>query len=82
MGLLSIGEVAARLGVAVGTLRRWHRQGLLLPSCQTLGGHRRYQHDAVQAAGGAAPTVAGNTVCYAQAVCPATSPFTGRIPGP
>jgi predicted site-specific integrase-resolvase len=28
-----------------------------------MGGHRRYQHDTVQAAGGAAP---GGTVCYAR----------------
>jgi predicted site-specific integrase-resolvase len=66
MRLLSIGETGAQLGVAVGTLRRWHRQGLLLPSCRTKGGHRRYQHDTVQAAGGAAPAVAGKTVCYAR----------------
>lgn len=64
MRLLSIGETAAQLGVAVGTLRRWHRQGLLSPSCRTMGGHRRYQHDTVQAAGDAAPAVAGKTVCY------------------
>ena len=32
--LLSIGEAAAALGVAVATLRRWHRQGrLLLATC-------------------------------------------------
>ncbi|WP_407056651.1 MerR family DNA-binding transcriptional regulator [Burkholderia cenocepacia] len=27
MRLLSIGETAAALGVAIVTLRRWHRQG-------------------------------------------------------
>ncbi len=59
MRLLSIGETATQLGVVVGTLRRWHRQGLLLPSCRTMGGHRRYQHDTVQAA-------AGKTLCYAR----------------
>jgi DNA-binding transcriptional MerR regulator len=31
MRLLSIGEAAAELGLAVGTPRRLHRQGLLLP---------------------------------------------------
>lgn len=66
MRLLSIGETATQLGVAVGTLRRWHRQGLLLPSCRTIGGHRRYRHDTVRAAGGAAPAAAGKTVCYAR----------------
>jgi putative resolvase len=66
MRLLSIGETATQLGVAVGTLRRWHPQGLLLPSCRTMGGHRRYQHDTVRAAVGAAPAAAGKTVCYAR----------------
>lgn len=66
MRLLSIGETAAQLGVAVGTLRRWHRQGRLLPSCRTMGGHRRYGHDTVQAAGGAVLAVSGKTVCYAR----------------
>ncbi|AMV48253.1 IS607 family transposase [Paraburkholderia caribensis] len=66
MRLLSIGETATQLRVAVGTLRRWHRQGLLLPSCRTIGGHRRYRHDTVQAAAGAAPAAAGKTVCYAR----------------
>nr|WP_246217593.1 MerR family DNA-binding transcriptional regulator [Paraburkholderia panacisoli] len=39
MRLLSTGETAAELGVAVGTLRRWHRQGLLMPLGRTVGGH-------------------------------------------
>ena len=43
MRLLSIGETAAELGVAVGTLQHWHRQGLLMSFGLTVGGHRRYQ---------------------------------------
>jgi len=66
MRLLSIGETAAQLGVAVGTLRRWHRQGLLLPTCRTVGGHRRYQHDAVQNVAGGEPAATGKTICYAR----------------
>ncbi|WP_429344206.1 IS607 family transposase [Paraburkholderia sp. GAS42] len=66
MRLLSIGETAAELGVAVGTLRRWHRQGLLMPFGRTVGGHRRYQRDTVRATLGAGPVVAGRTVCYAR----------------
>ncbi|WP_420798438.1 helix-turn-helix domain-containing protein [Paraburkholderia hospita] len=31
MRLLSLGETATLLGVAAGTLRRWHRQGRLAP---------------------------------------------------
>ncbi len=65
MRLLSIGETAAELGVAVGTLRRWHRQGRLLPFGTTIGEHRRYQRDVVCANLGAAPTATGKTVCYA-----------------
>lgn len=66
MRLLSIGETAAELGVAVGTLRRWHRQGLLLPFGRTVGGHRRYQRDTVRTALAAEPVAAGKTVCYAR----------------
>jgi putative resolvase len=65
MRLLSIGETAAELGVAVGTLRRWHRLGLLMPSCRTVGGHRRYQRDTVQSVSGAGPAT-GKTICYAR----------------
>ncbi|HKR40420.1 MAG TPA: MerR family DNA-binding transcriptional regulator [Paraburkholderia sp.] len=61
---LSIGETAAALGVAVGTLRRWHRQGRMLPFGRTIGGHRRYQRDTVRAALGAEPAATGKTVCY------------------
>jgi len=43
MALVSIGEAAAMLGVAVVTLRRWHREGKLLPACRTIGRHRRYE---------------------------------------
>lgn len=40
---ISIGEAAAFLGVSLSTLRRWHKEGTLLPSFRTLGGHRRYE---------------------------------------
>ena len=68
MRLLSIGNTAAELGVAVGTLRRWHRPGLLMPACRTIGGHRRYQRDAVRTAAGVEPALTGKTICYAR-VC-------------
>ena len=60
--LLSIGEAAAALGVAVATLRRWHRQGRLLPALRTLGGHRRYASEAIRSASGAQRPAAGKTV--------------------
>ena len=66
MQLLSIGKTAAELGVAVSTLRRWHRQGLLMPVGRTVDGHRRYQRDTVRATLGAEPAVTGKTVCYAR----------------
>ena len=66
MQLLSIGETAAEPGVAVGTLRRWHRQGLLMPFGRTVGGHQRYQRNTVRATLGAEPAFTGKTVCYAR----------------
>ncbi|MGA9918397.1 MAG: IS607 family transposase [Paraburkholderia sp.] len=66
MQLLSIGAAAAQLGVAVGTLRRWHRQGRLAPAGRTVGGHRRYLHDTLPASLGAMPVRTGKTVCYAR----------------
>lgn len=37
----TISEAAARIGVSVGTLRRWDRDNILTPG-RTLGGDRRY----------------------------------------
>jgi len=41
--LLSISEVAKVLGVSESTLRRWEREGRLLPDERTEGGQRRYK---------------------------------------
>ena len=41
-------EVAARLGVSPRTVARWARMGLL-PCVVTLGGHRRFRWEDVQA---------------------------------
>ncbi|WP_425273131.1 IS607 family transposase [Paraburkholderia steynii] len=59
---------AAELGIAVGTLRRWHRQGLLMSACRTIGGHRCDQRDAVRTGTGAEPASTGKTICYVR-VC-------------
>lgn len=40
--LLSVGEVAERLGVPASTLRTWERRYELGPSARSAGGHRRY----------------------------------------
>ena len=40
-----IGEVAARMGVSVRTLRYYEELGLMAPSAHTVGGARRYSED-------------------------------------
>ena len=48
MKIVSIGKIAESLGVCVQTVRRWHREGKLLPSLTTPYGHRRYDIDRVK----------------------------------
>ncbi|NRA47375.1 MAG: IS607 family transposase [Oligoflexales bacterium] len=38
--MVSIGEAALLVGVCPATLRRWEREGLLIPDMKTKGGHR------------------------------------------
>ncbi|MEM6326407.1 MAG: helix-turn-helix domain-containing protein [Bacteroidota bacterium] len=45
--LLSVSEAANRLGVHIGTVRRWTDEGLL-PVSRTAGGHRRIPTEAVE----------------------------------
>lgn len=45
--LLGIGEAAEILGVAKSTLRRWEKEGRLIP-IKTEGGHRRYDISAIK----------------------------------
>lgn len=40
--LISIGEAALLVGVCPATLRRWEREGKIIPDARTPGGHRRY----------------------------------------
>lgn len=49
MSFVGIGEVAKMLGVCIGTIRRWHREGMLIPSFITVSGHRRYDSRQVKA---------------------------------
>jgi excisionase family DNA binding protein len=46
--LLSISEAAKVLGVSESTLRRWEREGRLLPDERTEGGQRRYKLSAIR----------------------------------
>lgn len=41
--LVSIAQAARFYGVSVVTLRRWEREGRLIPHSRTLGNHRRYR---------------------------------------
>jgi putative resolvase len=41
--LLPISALAKAIGVSVGTLRRWDKDGVLKPKVRTAGGHRRYE---------------------------------------
>ena len=67
--LCSIGELAAVLGVAIITLRRWHAAGTLVPAGPTPGGHRRYDISQVRQVLGhglAGPTEEQVTLGYAR----------------
>ncbi len=66
MQLCSIGELATILGVAVITLRRWDKAGLLTPVCRTLGGHRRYDLAEAQKKLGLATQTEKLTIAYAR----------------
>ena len=39
---LSIGQAAKMIGVSVSSLRRWERNGKIVPDFRTPGGHKRY----------------------------------------
>lgn len=60
--LVKIGEAAALLGVAVGTLRKWEATGELVPARKTAGGTRYYAvADLLGLGDSDAPTI-----CYAR----------------
>ena len=65
---MRIGEAASCLGVAVPTLRRWHRDGRLCPKVRTPGGHRRYDAGDVARLAGTQPAERSRlkTIAYAR----------------
>lgn len=53
---VAIGEAARRLGVAVGTVRRWEAEGKI-SSTRTIGNQRRYLVSDVEQLGATTPAV-------------------------
>ncbi len=64
--LVSIREAADFLGVAAQTLRRWEREGKLIPDERTAGGRRRYDLARLRPECFRAPESARRTIAYAR----------------
>ncbi|TFE67891.1 resolvase [Methylacidiphilum sp. Yel] len=64
--LVSIQEAAKFLGVAPQTLRRWEREGKLLPDERTVGGQRRYDLARLRPDQFYASEAARRTIAYAR----------------
>lgn len=64
--LVSIQEAADFLGVAAQTLRRWEREGKLIPDERTAGGRRRYDLARLRPECFHAPETARRTIAYAR----------------
>ena len=64
--MVSIREAAEFLGVAAQTLRRWEREGKLIPDERTPGGRRRYDLARLRPEQFHAPESAPRTIAYAR----------------
>ena len=64
--LVSIHEAAEFLGVTAQTLRRWEREGKLIPDERTPGGRRRYDLIRLRPDHFHAPEATGRTIAYAR----------------
>lgn len=64
--LVSIAEAAQFLGVATQTLRRWEREGRLVPDERTPGGRRRYDLARLRPEQFHSETASRKTVAYAR----------------
>ncbi|WP_454754371.1 IS607 family transposase [Cupriavidus necator] len=64
--LVSIQEAAQFIGVAAQTLRRWEREGRLVPDERTPGGRRRYDLSRLRPEQFRTADVARRTVAYAR----------------
>ena len=63
---VTIHAAAEFLGVAAQTLRRWEREGKLIPDERTLGGRRRYDWARLRPEQFHAPEAARRTMAYAR----------------
>ena len=64
--LLSISEAAKVLGVSESTLRRWEREGRLLPDERTEGGQRRYKLSSIRPQMNPVSSIERKTIAYAR----------------
>jgi len=64
MELCSLAKLAAIFRESVVTLRRWNRNGCLVPSCRTIGGHRRYNVEKIYTCLNAEVREVRKTVAY------------------
>jgi putative resolvase len=64
--LLSISEAAKVLGVSESTLRRWEREGRLLPDERTKGGQRRYKLSSIRPQMNHVSSIERKTIAYAR----------------
>ena len=64
--LLSISEAAKVLGVSESTLRRWEREGRLLPDERTEGGQRRYKLSSIRPQMNHVSSIERKTIAYAR----------------
>lgn len=64
--LVSIQEAADFLGVAAQTLRRWEREGKLIPDERTAGGRRRYDLARLRPEHFHTPEAVRRTIAYAR----------------
>ena len=62
---VSVGRAAGMLGVSVSTLRRWEREGKLMPE-RTASGHRRYALSQLQPGHDGEAAAQKRTIAYAR----------------
>ncbi|HUE75856.1 MAG TPA: helix-turn-helix domain-containing protein [Chloroflexota bacterium] len=74
---ISIHDASRVLGVTTSTLRRWGDAGRL-PMRRTLGGHRRFQHDAVVELVEASPVTGARTLVPARVTAAPRSSIDSR----